>query len=229
MAFTYHQVVAEAERKFVDEGNDALERQDWVNIINMTQILIVRIYPPAYTKVENLRLAPGVFQTVASDVIRLEDILANMGAAGAAVGAPVTETTRELMDRFCEDWATATASATVEQFMRETETDFLVYPPVAAGGTYVRSRLVKSPPMVVYDSDTGDWTAQPLALGDAYAPAYVNGLLFNAYDEDSDIPGNATRADLYFNRMLRVLGLSDAQKQAARTMRKTQKAGDANG
>jgi len=36
-------------------------------------------------------------------------------------------------------------------------------------------------------------------------------MLFHAYDDDSDMPGNTTRSQIYYNRLLQNLGLKDAQ------------------
>ena len=109
--------------------------------------------------------------------------------------------------------ATTTQAAAIEHFMRIPNMDasFHVYPP-SNGAGYVEAVYAAIPPTVVYD-EAGLWENERIPFSDEFVPAIPDGIMFHAYDDDSDIPGNTGRSQLHYQRLLSLLGLKSPEVQ----------------
>jgi len=211
MSMTVGYLTDQAGVKFADDGNNEVTEADWIKYFNLSQAMIVGLLPAAFTRGSLMDLVAGVLQTLPSNTVELIDIPMNM-TDGSTPGAPIRETTLEIMNECCPDWTTDTASAIVEHFMRVPDNDlqFRVYPKNDGTGK-VEIQTAMTPPLVIEDDDDA-WRDQPIALGDKYASAILNAMMFNACDEDTDAPGNTVKSDQYYNRMMQALGLKTARQ-----------------
>jgi len=162
--------------------------------------------------VATFQLAAGVLQTAPDRTIRVADVLMNMGTDGETAGSRVAETTRDIMDRFVSGWQSETAAAEIQHWMRidGVGKQFLVYPP-SDGTGYARATLEQVPEAVVND-DADAWEDEPFPLGDEYAAAGLNAMLYHAFDEDTDTPGNVGRAAQYYTRLLQSLQIKEGRR-----------------
>jgi hypothetical protein len=212
MAITNGLIVSLARKKLADsETGGQYGAEDLVNYLNLATALIVSLKPDAYARVSSIKLAAGALHIAPAGTMLVMDITANMGTDGISPGAAIRETTVDLMNRFVASWQGATANASLEHWCRDVDsrTQFWTYP-MALGTTYVQAKLSKMPDLIVKDIADA-WEDDPFSLGDEYVNAALNGLLFHAYDYDTDVPGNMQRATDYYSRLLTTLGIKEQQ------------------
>ena len=195
------------EKKAQDEQNADFEVSELIGLYNMTLRLIVSLVPRAYTITKTWQMAAGTFQSIPSDGIKLVDILRNLGTDGLTPGGAITLVDHEAMRKLVPNWSSETPTQEAQHFMRLPDMDasFYVYPP-SDGTGHIEGIVATMPPTVVFD-DGGLWESQRIPLSDEFVPAIPDGMLYNAYDDDSDIPGTATRSQLYYGRFTQLLGL----------------------
>jgi len=201
-----------AARKFADTGNDDIGEIDWLSYYNLANPLIVSLLPSANTKSDVIALAVGAIQTLSNSVVSLVGVPMNMGADGATPGNQIKETTEVLMNRFVPGWPADDATEEIKHWMRSEDNprQFKCWPPSDGTGK-VELQAGVAPDIVPYDED-GNWKNVPLALGDPFSTATLNAMLFNAYDEDTDNPGNSGRAANYYSRLLQALGIREQRE-----------------
>jgi len=104
-------------------------------------------------------------------------------------------------------WEAETATAAMEHFIRlpESKGEFMIYPPNTGLG-YLLGRVTTMPAKVLWDAND-DFKIAIIPLDDTFATAIINGMIYMAYDDDSDIPGNTPRSQVYYGRFLQDLGL----------------------
>lgn len=207
-------IIDVVEKKIIDEGNADFSEAELVGLYNLSLRLIVSLVPRAYALTQSVLLAAGTLQSIPSNGIKLLDIVRNTGAAGTSNGSNVTPVDPNSMRQMVPSWSSATAAAEIEHFMRLPDMDasFQVYPP-SNGAGYVEMVFSAVPPTVVYD-DGNVWKTSRIPLSDEFVPAIPDAIMFNAYDDDTDIPGNAQRSQLHYQRVLSLLGLKSPAVQA---------------
>lgn len=200
-----------ARKKALDENDDDFTDVELISLYNLTLRLIVSLVPRAYTVTETVQLAPGVNQAMPTNGMRLIDVTRNMGTDGVTPGNSITEADLNAMRVLVPDWATETPAAVIDQYVRLPNMDamFQVSPP-SDGTGHVEMIFSAHPPTVVYDAQ-GAWEAERIPLSDEFVPAMPDGILYNAYDDDSDIPGTAGRSQIYYNRVLQLLGVKSPE------------------
>jgi hypothetical protein len=198
------------EKKLQDESNVDYSQAELIGLYNLTIRLIVSLVPKAYTKIATMKCVSGIQQSLPSNGLQLVRPICNMGTDGTTVGAPILPATLERISLIDPDWTTATASTTVELIipMPDTPATFFCYP-ASPGTNYIKIQHSATPPGATYDGD-GDWQIGTIALSDEYSDAIINGMLYMAYDVDTDIPGTADRSQLYYNRFMKLLGFKSA-------------------
>jgi hypothetical protein len=204
------------EKKILEESNIDFSEAELVGLYNLTLRLIVSLVPRAYTKTESWIMAAGILQSIPSDGMRLVDVYLNMGDDGETPGSPITEADQDSMREMVPGWATETATSEIEHFMRIPNMDasFNCYPP-SDGTGYIQGVFSATPPTVVYDEEDV-WKSERIPISDEFVNAIPDGIMFHAYDDDSDIPGNTTRSQIHYQRLLSILGLdSPKMRQAA--------------
>lgn len=207
--YTVGSMVDVVEKKAVDENNDDFSKAELINLYNLSLRFIVSLVPRAYTIQSSQKLAAGTLQSLPYDGLRLVNVLRNMGTDGETPGASILEASLAAMNRLVPNWSTETAAATVDQFMRILEMDasFYVSPPNDGTG-YIQMVYAAMPPTSTYDADD-DWEDDKIPLSDEFVPAIPDAMLFHAYDDDTDIPGNTPRSQYYYQRALQILGVKD--------------------
>lgn len=203
------------EKKILDEGNDDFSEAELIGFYNLTLRLIVSLVPRAYTITDKWLMSPGIFQSIPSDGIKLVSITMNKGTDGLTYGSPVTPASLDALRSMCPTWATDTAAQEIEHFIRIPDMDasFYVYPQ-SDGTGYIEGAYAATPPTVVYD-EADDWRNERIPLSDEFVPAIPDGMLFHAYDDDTDIPGNTPRSQLHYQRVLSILGIKSPQVRSA--------------
>ena len=131
----------------------------------------------------------------------------NMGTDGASPGGGIRETTLDVMRALLPGWEAVTATDLIEHFIRipESKNEFMVFPPNTGLG-YLMGRVTTIPAPVLWDSNDY-FKLAIIPFDDTFATAIINGMIYMAYDDDSDVPGNTPRSQVYYGRFLQDLGL----------------------
>jgi hypothetical protein len=201
-----------AERKILDESNDEYSEQNLLDLYHLSIKEIINLVPSAHTDDLTWKLAPLTRQSIPSTGVNMVDIIQNMGSDGATPGTSIRETTLDVMKALLPGWEADTAADVVQHFMRlpEDKRNFMVYPK-STGDQHIRGMITTVPPAVVWDAG-GLWKVAIIPIDDTYAHAIVNGMVYIAYDDDSDTPGNAPRSQMFYARFLQDLGIREQKK-----------------
>ena len=196
-----------AERKILDESNDEYSEQNLLDLYHLAIKEIINLVPRAHTESKIWKTAPSTRQVCPADAVELVDAVMNMGTDGATPGAAIRETTLGIMKALLPGWESDAAAAVTEHFMRlpESKTEFLIYPK-SLGTHHLMGRVTTIPAKVLWDSN-GDFKLAVIPIDDTFSSAIINGMVYIAYDDDSDIPGNTPRSEKFYQRFLTDLGL----------------------
>ena len=207
-----------AERKILDESNDDYSEQNLVDLYNLAIKEIVNLVPSASSETRTWKLSATTKQMIPADGVNLVDVIMNMGANGQVPGAAIRETTLKIMKTLLPGWEADSPSAVTEHYLRipESKTAFFVYPK-SDGTNWIMADVTVLPAPVLWDA--GDvWKIAVIGIDDTYSHAIINGMVYIAYDDDSDMPGNTPRSQIYYTRFLQDLGLRD-QRMVTRKQR----------
>ena len=205
-------IVNVVEKKALDEENSDFSQSELIGLYNLALRLVVSLVPRAYTITTSELLASGSLQSIPSTGLGLSNIVRNMGTdPGETPGSSVMEADLTAMNTLVPDWSSETAMEEIDNFMRIPGMDasFLVSPP-SDGTGYVQMVYSAMPPTTTYDAD-GDWEDDKIPLSDEFIPALPDAMLYNAYDDDTDTPGNLPRSQMYYQRVIQILGIKDTQ------------------
>lgn len=208
-----------AERKILDESNDEYSEQNLVELYNLAINEIVNLVPSSSTDTRSWKMSPTSQQVIPADAVGLVDVLVNMGTDGETPGAAIRESSLKIMKSLLPGWETVTPDAVIEHFIRipESKTEFYIYPR-SDGSNWLMAELVVLPAQLLWDA--GElWKVAVIGVDDTYSHAVINGMVYIAYDDDSDMPGNTPRSELFYRRFLQDLGLRD-QRMVTRKQRK---------
>lgn len=202
-----------AERKILDESNDEYSEQDLLDLFHLSVKEIINLVPRAHTESKTWKVAPLTRQVIPADGVEIVDVVMNMGTDGISPAGAIRETTLDVMKSLVPGWEADTATALAENWFRlpESKTEFMIYPP-STGSNYILGRVTTIPAAVLWDSND-NFKLAIIPIDDTFATAIINGMVYMAYDDDSDIPGNTPRSQVYYGRFLQDLGLR-AQKEA---------------
>jgi hypothetical protein len=208
-----------AERKILDESNDEYSEQNLVDLYNLAIKEIVNLVPSSSSETRTWRLSPTTQQNIPADAINLVDVISNMGSDGETPGAAIRETTLKVMKALLPGWESDPPAAIIENFFKipESKTAFMVYPK-SDGTGHIMADITILPAIVLWDAGE-DWKVAVIGVDDTYSHAIINGMVYIAYDDDSDMPGNTPRSQMYYTRFLQDLGLRD-QRMVTRKQRK---------
>ena len=208
--FTVGTVLSLVKKKIVDETNVDYSQIELLTLYNITNREIVKLMPRAYTKLNTLLLAVGNKQKIPSPGMVIIEVLRNMGTDGSTPGRTVRETTMEIMKKFVPFFSTHVAltdSSIWDWWPVPQEPESFFVHPQSDGSGYVELEYSAPPTDVVYDAG-GIYLTTTIALSDIYLTAIIDGMMFQAYDDDTDIPGNTPRSGVYYARFLQDLGIS---------------------
>lgn len=201
-----------AERKILDESNDEYSEQNLLDLYHQAIREIINLVPSAHTETKIWKLAPATRQVIPADGVELVDVIQNAGPDGTSPGTPIRETTLDVMKALLPGWEADTPADNCEHFMRlpESKKAFLVYPK-STGNNQILAQVTTIPPAVMWDSN-GDWKVAVIPIDDTYSSAIINGMVYIAYDDDSDTPGNTPRSQVFYARFLQDLGIREQKK-----------------
>lgn len=199
-------------KAMLDENDVDYTDTQMVSLFNLCTRQIISKDPSAYVVIQDELLAAGVEQTIPTNQplwLELAEAICNMGTDGLTEGAPVTEAILDSIQKLYPTWRSEAASTTVQHFIRipNVKDKYYVYPP-STGTNYLKVKGVAVPTDIVYDAN-GDWESQVISIDDRYVEAYKTGMVYLAYTEDTDIPGNLPQNGLYYQRFLNSLGLTE--------------------
>jgi hypothetical protein len=166
-------------RGFLQDVSSAIERwtdAELLGYLNDGQVELVNLKHDAHTLTELFTCANDARQTLPAAGIAFISVSRNMG------GAPVTEVDRGMMDRAVPGW-TLEIGTTVMHYMRDDrdELGFYVYP--VCDGAAIELTYTPIPEPLATD-------AALVAVGDNYAPALVDYIVYRALSSDLDNPRN---------------------------------------
>lgn len=202
-------------RKIIDEDGDQLTDPELIQLYNLTLLEIVTNAPSAYTRTKNVQLIAGAKQTLPPGDLALVKVIRNMGTDGLTPGRVVRVTTLDILSQIYPEWFAETPQAEVEDWLPTLDypEQFYVVPP-NDGTQFVEVEAATTPPLSAWDAG-GVWENDVFPMRDHFVNAAINGILYMAYDDDSDIPGNTPRSQLYYQRFLQALGLQQQTEKGA--------------
>ncbi len=210
--YTVGSVIDTCRKRILDEANIDFDDPQMLNLFNLSGRRMVALQPRVYTRIRTLKLQPGNKQVLsATPPVGLEivDVVRNMGTDGLTAGRAIRQTDRAFLTRYVPTFSTdpVNSDASVWDWwpIPEYPEQFYVHPK-SDGTGYVELEQAEAPPDIVYDAP-GAWRSLSIPTSDYYLDGYINGILFQAYDDDTDIPGNTPRSQLYYQRFLMSLGL----------------------
>lgn len=196
-------IVDQVRKAILDENDVQYTDTQMIGLYNACTRRILSLKPTAYVNERDLALVAGTEQTIPTDQpiwLELLNPICNMGTDGSTEGLPVTEVDLAVFQIMVPTWRTDSANAVIQHVMRipGVKEKFYVYPK-STGTNYLKAEGSALPTDVVYDAD-GDWENQAIALDDTYVNAYMTGMKYLAYGEDTDLPGNLQQNQLYYSR-----------------------------
>lgn len=182
--------------------------EELFRLINDSRMAILTRRPAACSKVLNLTLVAGTYQTLPTDGVELIDIIRNMGTDGNTPGRAIRRTDRQNIEDFDLNWHAATPSLVISQFTYDDRTPkvFFVNPPAVAG-TKILSSYAAIPAEIAALTDDLD-----IAL--EYMDAVVNYVCYRAKSKDSEY-ANAAEAGAYYGAFNDALGVSQQSQTAS--------------
>jgi len=198
-----------------DSGNDNWSEQMLVNFANLGARQIAAFVPQANVVIESVKMVPGARQTIEASGLRFLRVIRNMGTDGVTPGNGIIDVGSSIgiLNVFNRNWMNETPSAEIWDCAGDDESDmiFWVSPP-ADGTSYVEVEYSKVPAPVVWDAG-GVWESAPAPLANDYLGALMDYILYRAYEQDSDFPGNLQRASMCKDAYHHATGFSITQGQ----------------
>lgn len=200
MATAVNDLVDSAEEVLQDSGNERYSVAELVSWLNFGQKAVVRLKPDAYPSRDAVQLSAGLWQSLPSGSVLLLDATMNMGTDGSTEGTPITIVDRKWMDGALPTWTTETAATTVKHVIYDSKTQpkaYMVYPQ-SDGTNYIEIVTSALPADAAVDGN--------ITLGDEYAEALLDYILYRAYSRDADYVENGQRALAYWQSFLMNIG-----------------------
>lgn len=176
-----------------DETDRAYPESDLLEMYNAEQRGLIAELPDACVENEPVKLMAGIDQYIPANGIALLAVHMNMGTTGLVPGEPVVKCELAAMQRSDRAWNTATAQATIYNFMPDPADPrhFWVSPP-SNGLGYVLEEYSIVPETVLWDED-GNWETAIVSVQEKYVQALEKRIIARCYKRDTDIPGNIIR------------------------------------
>lgn len=204
MATTAQSIIDKAEEILQDASNDRYSEAELLAWLNFGQKAIVREKPDANPVRESVLLTSGLWQSLPTTGILLLDVTMNMGTDGTSPGTPIILVDRKWIDTALPTWTVASASDEVKHLIYDPKSQpksFMVYPQ-STGSNYIEIVTAKLPADVAAIGNN-------ITIGDEYAEALLDYVLFRAYTRDAEYRQNADRAIAHWQSFLMILGKLD--------------------
>ena len=196
-------IIDQAEQILMDSSNDKYSAADLLGWLNMGQRAIVREKPTAYPVRAAVSTTAGLWSTLPAASFLLLGVTMNMGTTGTTPGAPITLVERKWIDAVLPTWTTVTASTTTEHVIYDPDVnplEFSVYPQ-ATGTAKIEIITADRPADILITAS--------ILIGDEYAEALLDYVLFRAFSRDADYVENSQRAIAHWQNYLMVVGKLD--------------------
>jgi hypothetical protein len=207
---TAQNIIDDAEELLQDESNDRWDAAEHLKAVNDGMKAICIFKPDAYTVSESVTLAAGVEQDLPTGGTQLVAITRNMGVSpGETRGERIKLIERAVLDAMDPDWASQTASATVDYYMYDPKfpTIFSVSPPQPATAFgYVEMIYYKTPTEIASDAT--------ILVPDIYRPVLLDYVLYRAFAKDAAITQNANRMNMHRESFLNCLMAREQKEEA---------------
>jgi hypothetical protein len=192
------------------------ELQYWLND-SYREITIIR--PDANTQTGTFTCAAGARQDLTtgfSAATRLMDVTRNVAATSDKKAVRLID--RQSLDDQRPGWYGETGSVDIQLYMFDpvVPKEFLVYPPATTSAqlevVYASIPLAHA----MSDAELIDGTdTTTINLGDSYANAILDYMLYRAYSKDAEYAANAQRAVAHYQAMQASIGAKTASDQVA--------------
>lgn len=187
-------------RLLVDEGaSPSYSDSRLVDYLNDATVAILNNKPNAL--VTNINLVVEDYdEPLPNSVIWVHDVPFN--GTVSSPGKAIRRVHKADLDQFDPGWrATAVSQDHFEHFMyEETEPKRIEFYPRVSSPVTVTATVTEIPEGISSLNDT-------LPLSDDFFDAYLNYAAYRIFDEDSDEPGNFSRADKFYQRFAEGLGI----------------------
>lgn len=174
-------IIERASQLLSDVANVRWTVDELLQWVNDGQREAVNLVPAAYPLTTTVDLVEGTRQALPSAAVKLIEITRNM--AGSTPGRAVRIVDRNIMDTENPDWHSATADATVINYVYNPEAplQYYVYPPqpVAPGSVEMTYGAV---PADLLRSDD-------LTINEGYQHSILDYVLYRAYSKDTEGSG----------------------------------------
>jgi len=175
--------------------------------LNETITEIIDLKPDAYNVTAAINLVAGPSQSLPTGSYDILDAVCNTDrATGATFGQSLTMIEKAHLDFLVPGWLTFPAVSLASYVIKDDRTprSFWVFPPNDATGAV--SLIVSQKPADLLQS------SDAFPLDDSYRPAAIDGTIYRACSENSNIAGNMTKASAYYSKFLVDLGIQPQQK-----------------
>lgn len=207
MATAVNDLVDAAEEVLGDSSNERYAAAELIGWMNFGAKAIIRLKPDANPNRQSVNLTAGLWSSLPSGATLLLDVTMNMGTDGSTEGTPITIVDRKWIDAALPTWTTETAATTVKHVIYDPKTnpkEFAVYPQ-SDGTNYIE--------IVTSDIPTTMAAEGNISIGDEYAEALIDYMLYRAYSRDADYVENANRAVAYWQSFLMNIGEWDRMEE----------------
>ncbi len=175
-------ITATAARQLLDEINTTYEESVLIDYLNLAIVEIITAKPDAYVETRVQSLLPGTRQALDADVIRLVDVVANMGVSGTSRGQAITAIPKMQIDILLPNWATYATSATVSYAVLDDRTPKLWYcfpPQPAMTANYVNGGSASNAPVNILNGGDADTAPADVLFGGSAEGTGLNQVEIN--------------------------------------------------
>lgn len=185
---TAQSIIDKAEIILQDTTNVRWEVSELLGWLNDGQREVATLRPDATNKTVSVTMVAGTRQSLPDESARLVRVQRNMGANGATPGEAVRPTSMQLMDLHRPNWHTDSPATVVKHYMHDSRTPdvYYVWPP-STGTTQVEVVYQTQPAIVTNAANT-------ISIGDEYANALIDYIIYRAYAKDIENPQNGALA-----------------------------------
>ena len=198
-------IVDKAELILKDSANNRWEAAELLDWLIEGEGIVVTLKPDANAVDESVVLSAGTLQSLPATATQLLDVTYNMGLTpGTTYGDAITVVDRGLMDSCYPGWQTEAENATVKHVIYDPAKlpkKFWVYPK-SPGTNYIQIITAKIPGTIAS-------LATNINLGDEYASALMDWVLFRAFQKDAEYNPSVERALTHLDSFRTQLGIRE--------------------
>lgn len=195
-----------AARQLQDLTNRRWDIDGLIGYLNYGIREIVDKKPDAYPVTGNIPLKSGTVQDLPASALRPLAFTRNMGT-GNNPGRAITVIAEEAINSHLPYWRTFPASAEVRHVILNPQRPktFEIYPPQPNGTQFIEGIWSEYPAKVLAPTDD-------FPLDDSYEICAADYVVFRALKEETTIPNAQAKADSFYAKFLKDLGVKTAEE-----------------